>query len=173
MEHIHHALYVEARKRAVRKSGPTTAIIDSQSAKATQNGALRSTRRATTRPSRPRAASGAFLSRAWLDIQVRGPSGRNLGSRRRAACPRQAHETPLSLHRRHFTDGDYHGSRLARRARVRGRLRASSGPTSHVSTRCPSAESLSGPWPRSAAAGASCAVSSAMCARPLHSSASR
>ena len=36
---IHHALYVEARERAGREASPTTAIIDSQSAKGAPKGA--------------------------------------------------------------------------------------------------------------------------------------
>ena len=62
LERIHHALYTAVRDRAGREASPTTAIIDSQSAKAAQKGALRSTRRATMRARRSRAASGTFLS---------------------------------------------------------------------------------------------------------------
>lgn len=46
---IHHALYVAVREEAGREASPTTAIINSQTAKAAQNGALRSTRPATMR----------------------------------------------------------------------------------------------------------------------------
>ena len=45
LERIHHALYVATRERAGREASPTAAIIDSQSAKAAQKGALRSTRK--------------------------------------------------------------------------------------------------------------------------------
>ena len=45
---IHHALYVAAREQAGRKASPSAAIIDSQSARAAQKGALRSIRRAST-----------------------------------------------------------------------------------------------------------------------------
>ena len=41
---IHHALYVEVREKAGREASPTTAIIDSQSAKGAVKGGLRSTR---------------------------------------------------------------------------------------------------------------------------------
>ncbi|GIX10754.1 MAG: transposase [Elioraea sp.] len=48
IERIHHALYVAVREQAGREASPTTAIIDSQTAKAAQKGGLRSTRPATT-----------------------------------------------------------------------------------------------------------------------------
>jgi transposase len=54
---IHHALYVAERERAGREASPTTAIIDSQTAKAAQKGGPRRTRPATTRPRRWPAAS--------------------------------------------------------------------------------------------------------------------
>ena len=40
---IHHALYVEVREQAGRETSPTTAIIDSQTAKGAVKGGLRST----------------------------------------------------------------------------------------------------------------------------------
>ncbi|MGH9781173.1 MAG: IS5 family transposase [Candidatus Acidiferrales bacterium] len=46
LERIHHALYLATREREGREASPTAAIIDSQSAKAAQKGALRSTRKA-------------------------------------------------------------------------------------------------------------------------------
>jgi transposase len=57
IERIHHALYVAVREQAGREASPTTAIIDSQTAKAAQKGALRSTRPATMRARRSSAAS--------------------------------------------------------------------------------------------------------------------
>ncbi len=57
LERIHHALYVAAREQAGREASPTAAIVDSQSAKAAQKGALRLTRRATTRARRSPGAS--------------------------------------------------------------------------------------------------------------------
>ncbi len=57
IERIHHALYVAVREQAGREASPTTAIIDSQTAKAAQNGALRLTHRATTPARKPLAAS--------------------------------------------------------------------------------------------------------------------
>ena len=62
LERIHHALYVATREQAGREASPTTAIIDSQSAKAAQKGGPLSTARVTTRARRSRAASGTFLS---------------------------------------------------------------------------------------------------------------
>src|ERR1043165_2940142 len=47
LERIHHALYVETRERAGREASPSVAIIDSQTAKAAQKGALASTRKAS------------------------------------------------------------------------------------------------------------------------------
>jgi transposase len=38
LERIHHALYIETREREGREVSPTTAIIDSQSAKGAQKG---------------------------------------------------------------------------------------------------------------------------------------
>ena len=46
LERIHDALYVAAREAAGREASPTAAIIDSQTAKAAQKGAPRSTRKA-------------------------------------------------------------------------------------------------------------------------------
>jgi transposase len=52
LERIHHALYVATREREGREASPTAAILDSQSAKAAQNGAPRLTHRALMRPRR-------------------------------------------------------------------------------------------------------------------------
>ncbi len=57
LERIHHALYVAAREQAGREASPTAAIIDSQSGKAAQKGALRLTRRASMRARRSPDAS--------------------------------------------------------------------------------------------------------------------
>jgi transposase len=62
LERIHEALYVAARQQAGRDASPTAAIIDSQSGKAAQKGAPRSTRRALMRARRSRAASATSLS---------------------------------------------------------------------------------------------------------------
>src|SRR5436305_4505053 len=58
LERVHHALYVETREQARREASPLVAIIDSQSGKAAQKGALRSTRRDSTRAKTSRAANG-------------------------------------------------------------------------------------------------------------------
>jgi len=44
IERIHHMLYVAVREQAGREASPSTAIIDSQTAKGAQKGALRSIR---------------------------------------------------------------------------------------------------------------------------------
>ena len=62
LERIHHARYVAAREQAGREASPTAAIIDSQSSKAAQKGALRLTRRASMRARRLRAASAISSS---------------------------------------------------------------------------------------------------------------
>jgi hypothetical protein len=57
LSRIHHALYVETREKAGREASPTTAIIDSQTAKGALKGGLRSTCLGTTRARRSQAAS--------------------------------------------------------------------------------------------------------------------
>jgi transposase len=62
LERIHDKLYVAIREAAGREASPTAAIIDSQSAKASQKGALRLIRKASTRARRLRVASGTSSS---------------------------------------------------------------------------------------------------------------
>src|SRR2546426_11301388 len=62
LERIHHALYVAVREQAGREASPTTAIIDSQSAKGAQKGGPCSTHRASMRARRSRVASAISLS---------------------------------------------------------------------------------------------------------------
>lgn len=62
LDRIHDALYVATREAAGREASPTVAIIDSQSSKAAQKGALRSTRRALMRARKSRAASATSSS---------------------------------------------------------------------------------------------------------------
>jgi transposase len=57
LERLHEVLYMAAREAAGREASPTAAIIDSQSAKAHQKGALRLTRKALMLARRSRAAS--------------------------------------------------------------------------------------------------------------------
>ena len=61
-ERIHDTLYVAMREAAGRQASPTAAIIDSQSAKASQKGALRLIRKASTRARRSPAASATSSS---------------------------------------------------------------------------------------------------------------
>ena len=62
LERIHHALYIATREREGKEASPTAAIIDSQSVRAAQKGALRSTRKALMRARRSRAGRGIFSS---------------------------------------------------------------------------------------------------------------
>ena len=57
LERIHDALYVTLREAAGKEASPTTAIIDSQSAKAAQKGARRSIRKDLTPAIKSRGAS--------------------------------------------------------------------------------------------------------------------
>jgi transposase len=57
LERIHHALYVAVREQAGREASPTTAIIDSQSAKGAPKGGPCSTHRASMRARRSQVAS--------------------------------------------------------------------------------------------------------------------
>jgi transposase len=61
LKRLHHALYVQCREKAGREASPTAAIIDSQSVKSTEKGALRSIRRATMPVKRSRARSAMSL----------------------------------------------------------------------------------------------------------------
>src|SRR5450432_3273251 len=62
LERIHHALYVQAREHEGRDASPSVAIIDSQSAKAAQEGAKASIHRASMLARRSRAASATSSS---------------------------------------------------------------------------------------------------------------
>lgn len=57
---IHHALYVDVREQVGREASPTTAIIDSQTAKGAVKGGLRSTRPATMPARKWSDASATF-----------------------------------------------------------------------------------------------------------------
>ena len=57
IERVHHALYIAERERAGRETSPTTAIIDSQTAKAAQKGGLRLIPLVTMRARGPSAAN--------------------------------------------------------------------------------------------------------------------
>jgi transposase len=62
LRRLHHALFVQAREQMGKEASPTVAIIDSQSVKSAEKGALASIRRATTRARRSRAKSGTSWS---------------------------------------------------------------------------------------------------------------
>ena len=62
LDRIHHALYVECREGAERGASPTVAIIDSQSVKSAEKGAVSSTRMVTTRARKPKARSAISWS---------------------------------------------------------------------------------------------------------------
>ena len=62
---VHEALYVACREQAERKASPTACVIDSQSVKSTEKGALRSIGRAMTRARRSKARSGISWSIRW------------------------------------------------------------------------------------------------------------
>ena len=65
LRRLRHALLVQAREQAGKEASPTAAIIDSQSVKGAEKGALASIRRATTRARRSRARSGTSWSTRW------------------------------------------------------------------------------------------------------------
>jgi len=62
LERIHDALYVALREAAGKEASPTTAIIDSQSAKAAQKGARRLIRKGLTPARKSRGASAMSSS---------------------------------------------------------------------------------------------------------------
>jgi transposase len=59
---LHHALFVQARELAGKEASPSVAIIDSQSVKSAEKGALALTRRAMTPGRRSRARSATSWS---------------------------------------------------------------------------------------------------------------
>lgn len=59
---LHHALFVQARERASKEASPSVAIIDSQSVKGAEKGALASIPRAMMRARRSRARSATSWS---------------------------------------------------------------------------------------------------------------
>ena len=62
LKRIHEALYTAAREQAGKEASPTATIVDSQSAKAAQKGALDRTRKAMTRVKRSPDANATSLS---------------------------------------------------------------------------------------------------------------
>ena len=67
LNRIHHALYVEAREQAGREASPTTAIIDSQTARAAQRGRYARPVRLRCRREGPR-----YAGRRRVQQRVRG-----------------------------------------------------------------------------------------------------
>jgi hypothetical protein len=61
---IHHAFHLATLEQGGREASPSAAIVDSQSAKAAQKGALRATRRVSTQATRSRDASATSSPRA-------------------------------------------------------------------------------------------------------------
>jgi transposase len=59
---LHQALFLQVRQQAGKEASPTAAILDSQSVKSAEKGALASIRRVTTRARRSRARSGTSWS---------------------------------------------------------------------------------------------------------------
>jgi transposase len=59
---LHQALFLQMREQAGKEASPTAAILDSQSVKSAEKGALASIRRVTTRARRSRARSGTSWS---------------------------------------------------------------------------------------------------------------
>ena len=62
LQRVDHALYLAVREQQGREASPSVAIIDSQTAKAAQKEARRSTRRVLMRERRSPAASGTSWS---------------------------------------------------------------------------------------------------------------
>lgn len=60
LKRIHETLYIAAREQASKKANPTVAIVDIQSAKAAEKGALKLTRKAMTRAEGSRDARDTF-----------------------------------------------------------------------------------------------------------------
>ena len=67
LKRLHHALFVQAREQMRKEASPTVAIIDSQSVRSAEKGALASTRRATTR-----ARRSLPTCQGW-SVPLRGP----------------------------------------------------------------------------------------------------
>ena len=62
LDRIHVSLYVKCREAALREASPTAAILDCQSVKSSEKGALRLIRRVSTPAKRLRARSDIFSS---------------------------------------------------------------------------------------------------------------
>jgi transposase len=65
-DRLHLALYQQARELAGKEASPTAAIVDSQSVKSAEKGALGSTRTAMTPARKSKARSATPLSTHWV-----------------------------------------------------------------------------------------------------------
>jgi transposase len=77
LDRLHEALYVKCREQAGRDASPTAAIIDSQSVKSAENGAVASTRMALMQARRPKARSGISSSirrASWCALSCTAPT---------------------------------------------------------------------------------------------------
>src|SRR6266568_4967716 len=84
LERIHHALYVAVREQAGREASPTTAIIDSQSAKGAQ---------------KDHGSQAPYPCRYARPVAERGgPSRQHPGSRRGGAGARPPHASFVPVH---------------------------------------------------------------------------
>ena len=125
LERVHHALYVEVRENAGREASPTTAIIDSQTAKGAVKGGLRSTRPAMTLATRCLAASAKRSDGYNWPVagRSRPPRQRTGPRRRRGSAPRGPTELPV--HRAHHRRRRLSRAKDASRRRPHRRLGAS------------------------------------------------
>ena len=71
LRRLHHVLFVQAREQMGKEASPTVAIIDSQSVKSAEKGALASIRRALMRARRSRTRSGTSWSTRWASCWAR------------------------------------------------------------------------------------------------------
>jgi len=83
LERIHHALYVKCREQAEREASPTACVIDSQSVKSAEKGALASTRMASM-------PAGIGLARHGASALLRSHPFVKGGSDQRPLLPRPA-----------------------------------------------------------------------------------
>jgi len=112
LERIHHALYVELRERDGREASPTTAIIDSQSAKGAQKGGLCSILQATTRGKKIKGRKRHILVDTLGILLGCRPCRRHPGSRRRGSLARHAHAL-FPFIERIFADARYQAKKTA------------------------------------------------------------
>ena len=172
LERIHHALYVAVRDakdaRPARPRRSSTAKAPSR-----VKGGSRSTRRATMRARRSRAASATSWSTRSASCDVVVHPGRRARSRRRGLCYEGA-RAACSLHRAIFGDGGYQGARMAAAVARTGTwtIEIVKRCERTASWCCPSAGSSSARLPGSAAIDVWRATSSATRATSRPSSAS-